>query len=37
MNRAVLAALTGAVAYRIDADRLTLTAASDAGLGLTAR
>jgi heat shock protein HslJ len=37
MNRAVLAALTGAVAYRIDADRLTLTAASGAGLGLTAR
>lgn len=37
MDRAVLAALTGTVTYRIDADRLTLTAASGAGLGLAAR
>jgi len=37
MDRAVLAALTGTVTYRIDAGRLTLTTASGAGLGLTAR
>ena len=37
MDRAVLAALTGTVTYRIDAGGLTLTAASRAGLGLTAR
>jgi heat shock protein HslJ len=37
MDRAVLAALTGTVTYHIDADRLTLNAASGAGLGLTAR
>jgi heat shock protein HslJ len=37
MDRAVLAALTGTVTYHIDAGRLTLTAASGAGLGLTAR
>ena len=37
MDRAVLAALAGTVRYRIDAGRLTLIAASGAGLGLTAR
>ncbi len=37
MDRAVLAALTGTVAYHIDADRLALTNASGAGLRLTAR
>jgi heat shock protein HslJ len=36
LDRAVLAVLTGTVAYHVDASRLTLTAASGAGIGLVA-